>query len=97
MTLCILVDIVSYSLKARIVESQQPAVTRQRPVNKNKVMVFSARSFPMAIHTTTQYVMPSLSNSRTATEERCFLRCPNRDVISRAVSEELVKSWLVSE
>jgi hypothetical protein len=31
---------VAYSLKARTVESQQPAVTRQRPVSKNRGMFF---------------------------------------------------------
>jgi hypothetical protein len=74
-------DIVAYYLKARIVESQQPAVTRQRPVN-NRGMVFSAQSVPMAAHATMEYVMHSLSNNCTATEERCFLRGPCRDVIS---------------
>jgi hypothetical protein len=37
---------VAYSLKARIVESQRPAVTRQRPVNNNRGMVFSAQCVP---------------------------------------------------
>jgi hypothetical protein len=36
---------VAYSLKGRTVESQQPAVTRKRPVN-NKGTVFSTRSVP---------------------------------------------------
>jgi hypothetical protein len=39
-------DTVAYSLKTRTVESQQPAVTRRRPVNNNKVMVFPERSLP---------------------------------------------------
>jgi hypothetical protein len=73
---------VFYSLKARIVESQQPAITRRRPVN-NRVMVFSAQSMPMAAHATMVYVMPSLSNNCTATEEGCFLCCPCRGVIRR--------------
>jgi hypothetical protein len=76
--------IVAYSLKARIVESQQPAVTRQRPANNNKGMVSSAQSMPMAAHEAMEYVMSSLSNSCTATEERCFLCGPYRDVIRRA-------------
>jgi hypothetical protein len=42
------------------------AVTRQRPVNSNTGIVFSARSTPMAAHATMD----------TATEERCFLCGP---------------------
>jgi hypothetical protein len=38
---------VAYSLKARIVEPQQTAVTRQRPVHNNRRMVFSAQSVPI--------------------------------------------------
>jgi hypothetical protein len=64
---------VAYSLKARIVESQQLAVTWQQPVNNNRGMVFSMQSMPMAAHATMKYVMPSLSNNCTATEEQCFL------------------------
>jgi hypothetical protein len=64
---------VAYALKARIVETQQPAVTRQRPVNKNRRMAFSAEFVPMAAHATMQYVMPSLSNNCTTREERHFL------------------------
>jgi hypothetical protein len=63
----------AYSLKARIVESQQPAVTRQWPLNNNRGMVISVQSVPMAANATMDYVMPSLSNSCT-TEEQCFLR-----------------------
>jgi hypothetical protein len=40
---------VVYSLQARIVVSQQPAVSRQRPVN-NRGIVFSAQSVQMAAH-----------------------------------------------
>jgi hypothetical protein len=68
--------IVACSLKARIVESQQPTVTRPRFVNKNRGMVFSAQSVPMAAHTIVEYVIQSLSNNCTATEEQCFLRSP---------------------
>jgi hypothetical protein len=74
-------NIVTYSLKARIV-AQRPAVTRQRNVN-NRGMVSSAQSMPMAAHATMEYVMPSLSNNYTATEERRFLCSSCRDVISR--------------
>jgi hypothetical protein len=35
---------VAYLLKARIVELQQLAVTRQRPINKNRGMAFSWQS-----------------------------------------------------
>jgi hypothetical protein len=80
--------ILAYSLKARIMESEQPAFTRQRPVNNNRGMVFCARSVPMLEHVTVNYVMPPLSDNRTATEERCFLRGSCRDVVSRIVSEE---------
>jgi hypothetical protein len=37
---------VAYSHKARIVESKELAVTRQRPVNKNRGTVFSTWSVP---------------------------------------------------
>jgi hypothetical protein len=59
---------VAYSLKARVVEPQQPVVTRQRPIN-NREMMFSAQSVPMDEHATIKYVMPSLSNNWTAKEE----------------------------
>jgi hypothetical protein len=65
------------------VESQQPAVRRQRPVNSDKGMVFSVQSVPMAAHTTTKYVMPSLRNNCTSMEQRCFLRGPFQDVIRK--------------
>jgi hypothetical protein len=77
------VYIVAYSLKAKTVESQQPTVTKQRPVNNNKWMVFSAQFVLMDVHSIIEYVMPSLSNNFTVTEERCFLRGPCWDVISR--------------
>jgi hypothetical protein len=54
------------SLKASIVESQQLAVTRQRPLIKNRRMAFYAQSMPMAAHATLEYVMLSLSNNCTA-------------------------------
>jgi hypothetical protein len=44
-------DIVAYLLKARIMESQQQAVTMQWPANKRK-MVFSVQSVPMALGAT---------------------------------------------
>jgi hypothetical protein len=78
--------IVTYSLKARIVESQQTAITRHRPVN-NRTMAFSAQSVPMAVQEILEYVRPSLSNICTATKEWCFLHGPCLDVISRASSE----------
>jgi hypothetical protein len=76
------VGIVAYLLKARIMVSQQPAVTRQRPVS-NRGMVLSAQSMLMAAQAITEYVIPSLSNNYTAKEERGFLRGPCRDVTSR--------------
>jgi hypothetical protein len=83
-------SIVTYSLKARTVDSLQPAVTRQRPGYNNRGMVFSTRSVPMAAYATMEYVMPPLSNDRTATKERCFLRDPCRDVIRGKIYEESV-------
>jgi hypothetical protein len=80
-------NIVAYLLKTRAVESQQPAITRQRCVNNNRGMAFSAQSVPMTAHAKMGYVMPSLSNNCTATEERYLLRSPCREVISRS-------SWL---
>jgi hypothetical protein len=68
-------DIVSYSLKTRIVESYQPGVTRHRPVN-NSGMVFSAQSVLTAAHATVEYVMPLLSNNCTAMEEHYLLCGP---------------------
>jgi hypothetical protein len=59
---------VTYSLKTRIVKSQQAAVTRQWPVN-NSGMVFSAQFVLMAAHATMEYVMPSLSKNYPSTEE----------------------------
>jgi hypothetical protein len=68
-------DIVAFSLNARIVESQQLAVTMQQPVN-NRGMVFSAQSVLMAAHATVEYVMPLLSNKCTAREEQYLLCSP---------------------
>jgi hypothetical protein len=68
-------------------ESQKSTVTRQRPVNKIRGIVFSAQSIPMAAHAAMEYVMLSLSKNYTATEEQCFLRYPCRDVINRTVQE----------
>jgi hypothetical protein len=65
----VIIGIAAYSLKARIVDLQQPAVTKQRPVNKNRDMEFSVQSLPMAVDATMEYVMPLLSNNCTATEE----------------------------
>jgi hypothetical protein len=79
-------NIVAYSLKARIVESQQPAVTRQRPVKNNRRMVFSAHSVPMATRTTTEYVMPTLNNNcnRGAVfPTRSVPRCYKQDKLVR--------------
>jgi hypothetical protein len=73
-------DIVAYSLKARTVESQQPAVTRQRPVNK-RGMVFSVQSVQMSAQETVEYIVQSLIDNCTATEERCFLCSPCRRCI----------------
>jgi hypothetical protein len=62
----IAVNIVAYSLKARIMESQQPAVTRQRPVNNNRGIVFSAQSVPLPAHETMEYIKQDLRcNKRT--------------------------------
>jgi hypothetical protein len=63
--------------------SQQPAFTRQRPVNNNRGMVFSAQFVPMVEHAAMEYVMPSLSNNCTTTEEWCFLGDACRVVFSR--------------
>jgi hypothetical protein len=51
-------NVVAYFPKARIVESQQPAVTRQRPISSNRGMVFSAKSVLMAAHATVEYIRP---------------------------------------
>jgi Fe-S-cluster-containing hydrogenase component 2 len=75
--------IVTYSLKARIVGSQQPAVTRQRSTNNSRGIVFSTQSMPMSVHATLENVIPSLSNNYTVTEERCFLCGACLDYIMR--------------
>jgi hypothetical protein len=59
--------------------------------------VFSVRSVPMASHATMVWVMPLLSDNCTATEERCFLCSPCRDVISKRVCEQIVSEELVGE
>jgi hypothetical protein len=74
---------VAYLLKARIVESQQPAITRQRPENNNRGVVFFVQSVLMAVHTTVEYIMPLLSNNCTATDEQCFPCSLRQGVISR--------------
>jgi hypothetical protein len=78
----------AYSLKARIVESQQLAVTRQQPIN-NRGMVFSAQAMLMASHATMEYVMPLLSSNCTATEEqfstRSVHRCYEQDNLGVAI------------
>jgi hypothetical protein len=43
--------VVAYSLKAGIVEAQQPTVTRQQSI-KNRRIFFSAQSVPMSEHAT---------------------------------------------
>jgi hypothetical protein len=53
-------------------------------------MVFSAQSVPMATNATMEYVMPSLSNNCTKTEEWCFLLDPCRDV---SWTSQLSVSW----
>jgi hypothetical protein len=73
---------VAYSLKERTVESQQLAVSMQRPLN-NRGMVFSVQSVLMAAHAATEYIIPSLSNNFTATEEQCFMHGTYQDIISR--------------
>jgi hypothetical protein len=70
----------AYSVEARVVESQQPAVARQWPLNNNIVMVLSA--LLIAEHATMEYAMPSLSYNCTATEERYFLCGPCRSYIN---------------
>jgi hypothetical protein len=64
-------------------------VTRQRPVNSDRGIVFSARSAPMAAQAA---IGPE-------TEERCFLYGPFRDVLSRTISVTGCSwvSWLVIE
>jgi hypothetical protein len=57
---------VAYSLKARIVESQQPAFTRPWPVISNRGLIFSAHSVPIAVHAAVEYIVPSLSNSHSS-------------------------------
>jgi hypothetical protein len=75
-------DIVAYTLKARIVKSQQPAMTRQRPVNKKRVL-FSGQSVPIPALEPMKYVMQSVSKNTIETEKRGFLNGPCTYVISR--------------
>jgi hypothetical protein len=78
---------VVYSLKARVMVSQQPAITRQQPVNNNREVAFSVWPMPMAVHATMEYVMPPLNNNHIATEKQRFIHGLCRDVISRTVCE----------
>jgi hypothetical protein len=48
----------------------------------------------MAVRSTMEYIMSPLNNNCTEAEEQCFLRGSCRDLISKAVSEESVKSCL---
>jgi hypothetical protein len=64
------IDVVTDLLRVIIVKLQQPALARHRLVNNNRGMVFSEPYVPMAAHATTKYVMQSLNNNCTATEER---------------------------
>lgn len=66
-------NIVVYSLKARIVGSQQVAFTRQLLVNNDREIKFSAQTLPMVAYATMEYVMPTLNNNFTITKERFFL------------------------
>jgi hypothetical protein len=75
---------VAHSLKEKIVEPQQPAVIRQRPANNKREMVFSAQSVIVAANATMEHVMPSLSNTYTATKQRCSLCGPCRGYIMSA-------------
>jgi hypothetical protein len=52
---------------------------------QQKELFFSAQSVPMVAPTTVEYVMPSLSKNRTATEEQCFLRDMCRGYIMSSV------------
>jgi hypothetical protein len=62
---------VAYSLKARVIGLQYPAVSRQWPLN-NRGTMFSAQSMPVVVHATVEYVMPSLSYNFTTTENGVF-------------------------
>jgi hypothetical protein len=53
------------------------AVTKLRPVDSNKGIVFSVRSPPMAVHATMD----------AATEELCFLCGPCLDITSRTINK----------
>jgi hypothetical protein len=67
---------VAYLIKARIVKSQQPAITRQLPVNNNnnnnRGILFFAQTVPMAMHAMVEYVMPLLNNNFTAARNGVF-------------------------
>jgi hypothetical protein len=75
---------VAYSLKERTVESQQPAISRQRPINSRNGVFCVVRADGCARNN--GIVMPPLSNKCSATDELCFLRSPCQNVISRATS-----------
>jgi hypothetical protein len=50
-------------------------------------MVFSVQSVPTAMHATMEYIMPLLSNNRTAMRDQCFLHSPRQDVTSKSVGQ----------
>jgi hypothetical protein len=84
---------VAYSLKARIVETQQPAVTRQRPVNDNRGMVFSAQSMHKAVDATMEYVIPSQSNRGRVFCVRSMARSYKQDKSVSEIGETAEDSW----
>jgi hypothetical protein len=88
---------VAYSPKTRTVESQQPTITRQRPVN-NRGMVLSVQSVPTSAHATIEYIMPSLSNNCTSTvfSTRSVLRYCKQGQLAAAELEDRCGSVTVS-
>jgi hypothetical protein len=73
---------VTYLLKARIVESQQPAFTGQQPLNNNIRMVLAAQSVPMSTYTT----MQSHCNGGTLFSTRSVPKCYKQGNLVLAVS-----------
>jgi hypothetical protein len=76
---------VAYSLKVRIVESQQPALIRQQFVN-NSGMVFSVQSVLIVVPTAMVYAMSSISTNCTQ----------QRNDIFYAVHAEILKAQVRS-
>jgi hypothetical protein len=87
-------DIVAYSLKARIMVHNSRPITTQQPVNIIRGIVFSAQSVSMAAHATMEcHVIAKQQlhcKRETMFSTRSVPRCYKKDHLAVAVA---VRSW----